>query len=361
MSGLRERQRMNRKNRRTIAPLIAAAVAMCAIDAAEADVTVQESIVVEGAGLMSIANMSGTSTSSISGKRNRMETDMRMKSGLVRMFARGAGQGVEIVRLDEDKVYELDMKKKRYRETSLADRRAQLAKAVEQAGQAQQRQTGPMDIDDSQCDWSDPKAEISKPGARETIAGFSAQHVSVVVRQSCKDRRSGEVCSIALSLEEWLAPLSDAGRELMQFRSAYAQQMGMVGEGRDVVERAQGLFGRYKAAWALVAKEMRNLNGFPVKTGFAFGMGGGSCSATPADAGAGGGAPSPAAVASQIGSLFGRKSEPDEPSTSSAPVPAALAGMVVPLRVTSQMLSMSSEPLSPGTFDVPEGFRKLTK
>src|SRR5689334_201447 len=101
-----------------------ATLAVLAFGAARADVTLKERIAIEGQGLMSMANMSGTSTTAISGKRSRTESDLQMESKLVRMFAHGAGQSTEIVRLDEDKVFEIDPKKKTYKEESLADRRA---------------------------------------------------------------------------------------------------------------------------------------------------------------------------------------------------------------------------------------------
>jgi hypothetical protein len=219
-----------------------------------------------------------------------------------------------------------------------------------------------MAFDDSQCDWSEPKLTVGKAGSKETFAGLSATSVNIVARQSCKDRRSGAVCDIALSFEEWLAPSAGGAQEALQFRAAYAQQMGVGNQDRDVVQRAELLFGRYKKAWWLVAGEIRKVKGFPVKTRFAFGLGGASCSGPAGGAGASG-APSPGAVASQIFGMFGRqKAPPDEPSTaSSEPAPSALSGMIVPLQVTSELSSIVSEPLSAGIFEVPAGFKKTAK
>jgi len=51
--------------------LLATARFASGIGAAEADVMIQERVAIEGRGLMSVASMSGTSTTSISGKRAR--------------------------------------------------------------------------------------------------------------------------------------------------------------------------------------------------------------------------------------------------------------------------------------------------
>ena len=77
--------------------------------AAQADVTMQEHMSLSGAGMMKMANMSGTTSTTISKDRARTESNMTFESAMMRTFARGAGgPHVEIVRLDQDKIYSLD-------------------------------------------------------------------------------------------------------------------------------------------------------------------------------------------------------------------------------------------------------------
>ena len=339
--------------------VLATGILACDVDAARADVTIQEHIVVEGSGLMSMAGMSGTSTTSISGKRARIENDMRMQSGFARVLVRGAGQNSEIVQLDADTIYELDMKKKRYRRSSLAARRDQLAKSIEQTGQAQR--ANPIAFDDSQCDWLEPKATVLRTGAKATIAGLNAEPLGVVVRQSCRDRRSGEVCDIALSVEEWVASGSAGGREALQFRTAYAQQMGISNQGREVVGRAEAMFGRYRQAWSLVANELRDVKGFPVRTNISFGLGGASCKSAAGRASGAGGASalSPGALTGRLAGLFGRKKSSEQAPATAAP--AGLSDMTVPLRLTSELISIGGEHLGADTFEVPAGFKNVTQ
>jgi hypothetical protein len=271
-------------------------------------------------------------------------------------------------------VYEINAKKKEYTETSLSARRAQLEKAAEQSRQAQEKQPAPTGIDESQCDWSEPTAEVNKTGAKATIAGYSAEQVSVVAKQSCKDRKTGSVCDIALMLDEWLAPGFDAVEEVTKFNTAYAQQMGLTTGGRDVTERAQALFGRYKGAWAKVADKMRDIKGYPVKTSFAFGVGGAQChgesssgSSEQSASTSGGTAspPTPGGLGGQIvGSLFGRKKQQQQEApaaTPAAPLPAGMSNMVVPIKITSELLSINKDSLSASTFEVPAGFKKISE
>ena len=354
---------------RRVATLVPAAVFVTlAGGIARADVTMKEHLAVEGQGIMSMANMSGTTTMSIAGKRSRTDNDLQMESRLVRMFARGVGANTEIVRLDDDKVFELNNAKRTYTETSLTERRAQMEKAMEQAKQQQQKQPSPTGMDESECEWTDPTAEVNRTGQKATIAGFAAEQVTLVTKQSCKNKKTGAVCDVSLYLDEWVAPGFDAGEEVRSYQVAYAQQMGLMNGGREVTERAEALFGRYKSAWAKVVDKMRDIKGYPVKTSFAMGFGGPQCqNATnqqTADSGSGA-SESPGGLAGQIaGSLFKRKKKPEEtaaPTTPATPLPAAMNGMLVPLKVTSELLSVSKDSLGADAFAPPAAYKKVTE
>ena len=99
---------------------------------ASADITTQQRISIDGIGGISIANMSGTTTTIISGERSRTESDLQLQSKLVRRLARGAaGPHVDIVRLDEDKIDHLDVNKKEYTESTFEQMRARMQKAMD--------------------------------------------------------------------------------------------------------------------------------------------------------------------------------------------------------------------------------------
>ncbi len=102
----------------TLAPV--ALVLGFSLMSAQADVTIQENVRVEGKGLMAMASMTIDSTTYIFGNKARIDNNVSNTSGLVRMFG-GAGPSGQIVRLDQDMLYELNLKKKRYRQVSLAE------------------------------------------------------------------------------------------------------------------------------------------------------------------------------------------------------------------------------------------------
>jgi hypothetical protein len=310
--------------------VLSCVLAACA-QVASADITTSQRISIDGIGGMKIADMSGTTTTIISGERSRTESSLQLQSKLVQMFARSAGSAsVDIVRLDLGKIDHLDIAKKEYTETTFEQLRAQLQNAMGAAGSGQ-RATAPQPtpIDDSQCEWSDAKADVKRTGETATLAGYDAERLTITASQACRDKHSGQVCEFVLSLDEWLAPKFGASAEAQRYTRAYAQKMGLgtATSSRDIAERAQAMFGRYPGIWSQIASKSKDMKGYPLKTTFAFAVGGPQCQSAPAagaspassgDSTANPPAASPATAAGQLGEkiagLFHKKSDSAPPT-----------------------------------------------
>jgi hypothetical protein len=324
---------------------------------AQADITIEERTTVEGAGLMRMANMSGTTVTTISGDRARIESDLQMQSRVVRMFARGMGPTADLVRLDQDKVYQLDVKKKQYSEQSLAEQRAQMQAALEQASKAQPPVGG---VDQSQCEWSPPKADVKRSGERATFAGMDAERITITATQSCRDKNSGAVCDFGLALDQWVAPKFGGADEVQKFSAAYAQKMGF--DSREGLRRAEALFGKYKDMWNEVAKRTRDVQGHPVRSTFGLVVGGPQCAganqgAQPASSP---GASTPGGIAGRIaGGLF-KKRGGEEQAPAAAPA-LQVNGLTPILTVTSELTSVKQEAAPADLFEVPADFRKVDR
>jgi hypothetical protein len=332
--------------------------ALLAGAAAQADITLEERLSVEGAGLMRMANMSGTTKTTIAGDKSRIESDLQLQSRLVRMMARGVGgPSADIVRLDEDKVYQLDLKKKQYTESSFEELRTRMQAAQQQA--QQQGKAAPAPIDESQCDWSPPKADVKRTGEKASFAGYEAERLMILATQSCRNKETGAVCDVTLSLDEWLAPKFDGGADALKFQRAYAERMGFdAAVSRDLGERAKSMFGRYEGVWKEIAQKTRDVKGYPVKTSFAFALGGAQCQN---QAQSGGSSPGSAGgITGQIvGSILGRKKAQESQTSQTSSAAAALPpGMVPLITMTSELVSASTAPAPAGAFDVPADFKK---
>lgn len=330
-------------------------LAFLAIPAARADITLKEKTSVEGAGMLRMGNMNGTTTTSISGRKARIESDMELESRMVRMLAHGAlGPTAQIVRLDDDKAYDLRLKKKEYTEESISARSARMKQAMQQASSAQPPVGG---VDESQCDWQEPKGDVKRTGETANVAGFDAERVTVKGSQACRDRKTGSVCEFSLLLDQWVAPQFTGGDDARAFYTAYAQQMGI--DAQSGMQRAESMFGRYKGMWAQVASKMRDIKGYPVRSSFGLAVGGPQCQTSSSQAQADGGGGTEGGIAAKLaGSLFKRKKS-NESADGGAQAPAVPNGFVPLMTVRSELVSVSNDAVAGSAFEVPADFKKV--
>jgi hypothetical protein len=336
---------------------------------AQADIAIERSTSVEGVGAMAFANMSGTSKTSISGNKSRTDSDMKMQSKIIGFLARNAiGPSAEIVLLDQDKLYHLNMNKKEYTETNFEQLRAQMQKISDQMNSSENRQQ-PSAVDQSKCVWLPAKVDVNKSGEKAQFAGYDAQRVTVTATQPCQDKETGAICEVALVLDQWTSADFAESSEARKFYTAYASKMGIdVSNSQDVSERAKVLFSQYKGVWTEVAAKMQSVKGYPVKSSFTLGLGGPQCkdsnsqqaqtsqtdNSSPSPSGIAG------AVAGKLGGLFQKKKD-----TAAAPQAPAVAPVAMPpgdvalMTVSSQVISVSTNGVGADVFNVPAGFKKM--
>jgi hypothetical protein len=329
------------------------------------DVTLEEQVRLEGEGLMRMFNMTTRTVTTISGERARTDTDMQMDSRLMRAFG-GSGQTASIVRLDEEKIYELDLRKKTYTQTTLAEQRAEMQRAMEQMREAQQtQQQGASGIDEADCDWSEATATSERTGESESIAGMRAERLKVVASQSCRDRKSEQVCDFRLTLDQWLAPDAAAAEEALNYYRAYAEKLdlGAVGS-RDYAQRVESMFGGYTGVWGKVATHLAAAEGYPVRSTVALAIGGPQChspqqaaSERPATPGVGeviGGA-----LGGTLGGMLGRNRDSARKSAPEPEPAVAISadGMIDIMRIKTEVLSIGNQAADPAVFELPAKFK----
>jgi len=337
---------------------------------AQADITIERTTSVDGVGAMAFANMSGSSKTSISGDKSRTDSDMQMQSKLVGFLARNAlGPSADIVLLEQDKLYHLNMNKKEYTETTFEQLRAQMQKMSDQMSAGDNKQQ-PSAVDQSKCTWLPAKVDVNKSGQKAQFAGYDAQRVTVTAIQPCQDKETGAICEVALVLDQWTSADFAESSEARKFYAAYVSKMGIdMSNSQDVSERAKALFGQYKGLWTEVATKMQSVKGYPVKSSFTLGLGGAQCKdsnsqqsqtsqsdSTPQSSNDLAGA-----VVGKLGGLFQKKKATADASAATAPGTAGVAmppGDVALITVSSQVVSVSTNAVSADAFAVPAGFKK---
>ncbi len=340
---------------------------------AQADVTIERSTSVEGVGAMAFANMSGTSRTIISGDKSRTESDTKMQSKIVGFLARNStGPSAEIVLLDQDKLYHLNIAKKEYTENTFEQLRAQMQKASDQMNSNEdKRPAQPSAVDQSKCRWLPAKASVTKSGEKAQFAGYDSERVTITASQPCEDKETGSICEVALVLDEWMAPGFTESPEVRKYYTAYAQKMGFDPKNaQDVTEKAKAMFSQYEGIWTEIAAKMQNVKGYPVRSSFTLALGGPQCKdsnaqQSPSDQGTDS-ARNPndiaGAVAGKLTGLFHKNKDDTPPAAQPA---VAVTPVVIPpgdvalITVSSQLNSVSTASASADAFVVPVGFKKL--
>ena len=338
---------------------------------ARADVTIVRSTSVEGVGVMAFGNMSGTSTTIISGERSRTQNDVKMQSKLVGFLARNAiGPSADIVLLDQDRILHLNINKKEYTEMTFEQLQAQMQKATDQLSQSQDSRQQPSAVDQSKCMWLPAKVSVSKTGEKAQYGGFNSERTIITAAQPCQDKDSGSICEVALVLDQWLSQDFAESAEVRRYYSAYAAKMGLDASSlQDASQRAKAMFSQYKDIWSQVAAKMQGVKGYPVRTGFTLALGGPQCKdpkaqqtqSSDSDDSSSSSGGFAGAVAGKLGGLFHKKSDADSPPPQAAPAvtPAPVpVGDVALMTVTSQLVSVSTDSAGADAFVVPADFKK---
>jgi hypothetical protein len=347
---------------------------------AVAAVTIHSKVSVDGSGLMAAAAMTANTTETISGDRARSETHIKFDSRLVQAISRrAAGEQVEIVRLDQDKVYQLDPRKKSYREWSLANLRAQL-------DQVQSQSVGmPVAFDDSQCQWSAARSESTRIG-HDQMAGRDVEQWNIRATQTCTDRRTKRQCDLVLDTNFWLAPVDAANEEQRRFNQRYAQKLGVDGAiNRAARERAQAMFARYGGLWRESLSKIAALKGEALRTELALATQGADCGAsqsgagdatasgqrTEGDVGRDIAAISTEAVVTEktgrwrmgelggeiVGKLLSRKKKKDAAPTDAAVNKNSDDGLARLVTVSYEITAIETVSVTPDFFDVPASYK----
>ena len=194
---------------------VLAATVLVAATAVQADVKTQQKATFKLAGVLgAIANRFGGPTT---------------KDGLVSSIAiKGdrkmsvAGDSGEIIDLNEQKVYGLDMKAKTYKVVTFAELRAAYEKAKADAT-AKTQEMKPEDkkqLEDTSKQY-EFDADVKETGQKKNINGFDTHEVILTITAHEKDKKIEESGGFVLTSDMWLAPRVAALDEVIQFQLKY--------------------------------------------------------------------------------------------------------------------------------------------
>jgi hypothetical protein len=197
-----------------------AVLALSAVTSLHADVKTEERTKFELGGMLGkVAGMFGgkdegtMSTIAVKGPRQSMMTD-------------SAGQ---IIDLAEEKVYQLDVKRKTYRVATFAQIRQQMEEARAKAEKAmREEQAKQKDAPSAQKQIQDSMEidlDVRKTGQSRTINGYNTNQVLVIVTVREKGKTLDQSGGLQITSDMWMAPQIPALKEVSDFQAEYAKKL----------------------------------------------------------------------------------------------------------------------------------------
>jgi len=177
----------------------------------------------------------------------------------------------QIVDLTEEKVYDLDLKKKSYKVTTFAELRRRMEEAQKKAEADAQKQEGR----ESPASTSNEKQEmevdvdIRNTGEQKAINGFDTRQVIMTITLREKGKTLAQGGGMVATTDLWLAPKIAAMKEIADFDVRYAQQLygGMfAGVSAEQMAAAMALYPMMKQAMGRMTVEGAKLEGTAILT-----------------------------------------------------------------------------------------------
>ncbi len=182
---------------------------------------------------------------------------------------RGSAQSGRIIDLTEEKVYDLDMRKKEYRVTTFAELRKQWqdaqARAEKDAKSSQEQPTDPRQSG-KQYEVS---VSVKETGQSKAVAGHNAREVVVTITLHEKDKTLDAGGGMELIDTMWIAPKIAALDEITQFDLKFHKAVyGDMVAGADPAQMSMLLasYPSFKELSDKMSGELKKLQGTPLAT-----------------------------------------------------------------------------------------------
>ncbi len=198
-----------------------------------------------------------TSTIAVKGDRKATTNDM-------------TGQ---IIDLAEEKVYDLDLKKKSYRVTTFAELRRRMEDARQKADESARKEAASEKEKPAAADPNAKQVEIDfdlkNTGARKAINGFDTHQaiMTITVREKGKTLEQGG--GMVMTSDMWLAPKIAAMKEVLDFDMRYAQKLYgtmIAGVSAEQMAAAMAMYPMMKQALGKMSAEGGRIEGTPIQT-----------------------------------------------------------------------------------------------
>src|SRR5438105_2548406 len=142
----------------------------------------------------------------------------------------------QIVDLTEEKIYDLDLKKKSYKVTTFAELRRRMEEAQKKAQEDARKQEGrgeksaPSTTSNPDEKQVEIDVDVKNTGQNKVINGFDTRQVVTTITLREKGKTLEQGGGMVTTADTWLAPKIAAMKEIVDFDVRYAQKLygGMI-------------------------------------------------------------------------------------------------------------------------------------
>jgi hypothetical protein len=238
--------------------------------AVRADVRADEKARVEFAGMLGrMYNLFGGK-----GAREGVTSTVAVKGDRKATLGDTAGQ---IIDLGEEKVYDLDMRKKTYKVTTFAELRQRMederkkaeAEARKEEPSQPSQKAEPAAAPDQNKPQVDVDFDVKSTGQTKTINGFETHETVMTITVREKGKTLEEGGGMVLTSDMWLGPKIPQMKEISDFDMKYAQKLygPMVsGVSAEQMAAAMAMYPYMKQAMGKMTAEGTKLDGTAVET-----------------------------------------------------------------------------------------------
>jgi hypothetical protein len=180
----------------------------------------------------------------------------------------------QIIDLAEEKVYDLDLKKKSYRVTTFAELRRRMEEARKKAEEDAKKEAGKeKEKEPAQADKNAKEMEVDfdvkNTGAKKTINGFDTHEAVMTITLREKGKTVEQSGGMIVTSDMWLAPKIAAMKEIADFDMRYAKQLYgemIAGVSAEQMAAAMAMYPMMKQALGRMSAEGSKLEGTPIQT-----------------------------------------------------------------------------------------------
>jgi hypothetical protein len=181
----------------------------------------------------------------------------------------------QIIDLAEEKVYDLDVRGRKYKVTTFAELRRQMEEAQKRAAadakKEQERQTSsdkPQTQEKPEKEY-EVDFEVKNTNESKTINGFATKQSLVIVTVREKGKTLEQSGGLVMTTDIWLAPRMASMKELVDFEVRYAQKVYgpmVAGASPRDMATALAMYPQLKPALEKMAAEGSKVEGTPILT-----------------------------------------------------------------------------------------------